>query len=74
MRYLLEKGADIVAAFDVNPSVIGKDIGEIIGGKNIGIKVTDAKEADRVLSELKPDVCVIATRSTMADLKAAFAT
>ncbi len=72
MRYLLEKGAEIVAAFDINPNVIGKDIGEIIGGKNLGIKVTDAKEADRMLAELKPDVCVIATRSTMVDLKEAF--
>ena len=72
MRYLLEKGADIVAAFDINPAVIGKDISEIIGGNNLGVKITDVKEADRVLSELKPDVCVIATRSTMADIKDAF--
>jgi hypothetical protein len=73
MRYLLEKGADIVAAFDVNPDVIGKDISEIIDkGRKLGIKVLDAKDADKVLSKLKPDVCVIATRSTMADVKGAF--
>ncbi|MDR1530634.1 MAG: dihydrodipicolinate reductase [Clostridiales bacterium] len=73
MRYLLEKGAEIVAAFDVNPQVIGKDIGEIIGGgETLGVKVSDAKDADRILAELKPDVCVIATMSTMADLKDAF--
>jgi 4-hydroxy-tetrahydrodipicolinate reductase len=72
MRYLLEKGADIVAAFDVNPDIIGKDIGEIIGGGNVGVRVSHHDEADRLLSELKPDVCVIATRSTMIDLKDAF--
>lgn len=72
MRYLLEKGAEIVAAFDINPNVIGKDIGEIIGKGNVGVKIFDARDADRVLSELKPDVCVIATRSTMADLNEAF--
>ena len=27
MRYVLEKGAELIAAFDVNPELIGKDIG-----------------------------------------------
>jgi 2,4-diaminopentanoate dehydrogenase len=73
MKYLLEKDADIVAAFDMNPMVIGKDIGEVIDcGKALGIKVSDVKDADKILSELKPDVCVIATLSKMADIKKAF--
>lgn len=73
MRYLMEKGADLVAAFDMNPAVIGKDIGEIIGdGKTYNVKVSDAKDFDAMLKELKPDVCVVATRSTMADIKESF--
>lgn len=72
MRYVLEKGAELVAAFDVNPAVVGRDIGEIMGSGSAGIKVSDAKEADKVLRELKPDVCIIATRSTMIDVKDAF--
>lgn len=74
MRYVLEKSAELVAAFDVNPAVIGKDIGEIMGTGNTGIKVSDVKDADRILGELKPDACIIATRSTMIDVKEAFTT
>ena len=74
MRYVLEKGGELVAAFDMNPDVIGKDIGELIGKSPLGITVSRASEADSILKELKPDVCIIATRSTMADLKEAFVT
>ncbi|MDQ0155468.1 NAD(P)H-dependent amine dehydrogenase family protein [Robertmurraya andreesenii] len=74
MRYLLEKGADIVAAFDVNPAVIGKDIGEIMGGAHTGVIISDVKDAGDIMAELKPDVCIVATLSTMADIEQAFAT
>jgi len=74
MRYLLEKGAEIVAAFDIAPSIIGKDIGDIIGGEKIGTKVSDVKNAGKIMAELKPDVCIVATLSTMADIKEAFVT
>ena len=74
MRYVLEKGAELVAAFDMNPSVIGKDVGEIMGTGAVGIRVSDVKEADRILGELHPDVCIIATRSTMIDVREAFTT
>ncbi|MDL2213985.1 dihydrodipicolinate reductase [Clostridia bacterium OttesenSCG-928-O13] len=72
MRYLLEKSADIVAAFDMNPAVVGKDIGDIIGSGKTGVTVTDAKDAGATMARLKPDVCVVATMSTMADIKEAF--
>ncbi|MBI9108514.1 MAG: dihydrodipicolinate reductase [Spirochaetales bacterium] len=74
MRYVLEKGGELVAAFDMNPDVIGKDVGEIIGTDPTGVLISNAANADKVFKQTKPDACIIATRSTMADLKEAFLT
>ncbi len=70
MRYVLEKGAELVGAFDMNPAIIGKDVCEIIGNDYPpqGITITAAEKADEVLGELKPDVCIVATRSTVAEI------
>lgn len=72
MRYVYEKGGEVVAAFDIDPNVIGKDIGEIIGSEPKGIKVCNVSEADSVLSSTKPDACIITTMSLMTDVKDAF--
>ena len=68
MRYVYEKGAEIVGAIDVNPEIIGKDIGEIIGnGESKGIVVTSLDNARELLQELKPDACIITTMSLLSD-------
>ncbi|WP_346946996.1 dihydrodipicolinate reductase [Clostridium sp.] len=72
MRYVYEKGAEIVVAFDLNPQVIGKDIGEIIGTEPKGVVVQDAKDADRILAQIKPDVCIVTTRSLLSELEEPF--
>ena len=72
MRYVFEKGGEVVGAIDVNPAVIGKDIGEIMGGKNIGVAVTDANNAETLLKELKPDIVIVETMSLLNDIKDAF--
>ena len=69
MRYVLEKGGEVVGAIDVNPAVIGKDIGEIIGGDNLGVKVIDFKDAESMLKQTKPDVCIVETMSLLSDLE-----
>ncbi|MCF4115161.1 MULTISPECIES: NAD(P)H-dependent amine dehydrogenase family protein [Dethiosulfovibrio] len=72
MRYVYEKGGEIVAAFDMNPAVIGKDIGEIIGTGKKGVKVLPASEADATLGSIKPDACIVTTMSLMKDLNDPF--
>lgn len=69
MRYVYEKGAEIVGAVDVNPDVIGKDIGEIIGCENKGVIVKDAKDARNVLQETKADIVIVTTMSLLKDLE-----
>ena len=69
MRYCFEKGAEVVGAIDINPKVIGKDIGEIIAdGKNDrGVKISSKEDAKELLSSLKPDICIITTMSLLND-------
>ena len=71
IRYAIEKGAELVAAFDINPDLFGKDACEVVGDgyPATGVSVSPAEEADAILGELKPDVCIIATRSTVAELE-----
>lgn len=68
MRYVYEKGAEIVGALDINPNVIGKDIGEIIGTENKGILVSSVENAEQLLRELHPDICIVTTMSLLSDL------
>ena len=69
MRYMLEKGVEIVGAIDINPDIIGKDIGEILERENLGVTVTDAKNAEEMLKNTKPDICVVTTRSLIGELE-----
>ena len=68
MRYVYEKGGEVVGAADINPKVIGKDIGEIIGSEPKGVKVSDAANLENVLRETKPDVCIVETMSLLSDV------
>lgn len=71
MRYVYEKGGEVVGAVDLNPDVIGKDIGEIMGGEQKGIKVTALENAEEMLKQVKPDICVVETRSLFSEVQEA---
>ncbi len=69
MRYVYEKGGEIVAAIDINPNVIGKDIGEIMESENKGVKVESIENAEKVLKETNPDIVIVTTMSLIKDVE-----
>lgn len=69
MRYVLEKGGEVVGAIDVNPKVIGKDIGAVMGKADMGVKVTALDEAEEMLKTTKPDIAIVTTMSLIKDVK-----
>jgi hypothetical protein len=62
-KHLLEKqGIDIVAALDIDPQKLTKDLGEVLQlGKETGITITD--NVEETLEETRPDIVVHATSS-----------
>lgn len=68
MKYAMEKGMEIVGAIDRNADIIGKDIGTIIGSEDVGVKVTDVKNAKTLLEEVHPDICIVTTMSLIQDV------
>ena len=71
MRYVLEKGGEVVGAIDVNPNVIGKDIGTIMEKEPMNVKVTSLEDAEAMLKEVKPDICIVETMSLIKDVEEA---
>ena len=68
MRYALEKGVNIVGAFDINPDLIGKDISFVMETKkNTGVKIQDAKTLDKFLKNNQVDVAIVTTTSLFSE-------
>ena len=69
MRYVLEKGGEIVGAIDVNPAVIGRDIGNVMGKEDMGVKVTSLEDAEEMLKRTSPDIAIVTTMSLIKDVE-----
>lgn len=68
MRYALEKGALIVGACDINPNVIGKDIGDILETEKKGVIIEHINNLEDMLKESKPDIAIVTTMSLLNDV------
>ena len=71
LRYLYEKGAEIVGAIDMNPELDGKDVGKV-AGLGFKINVPISSNPEKVFSECDADACIIATRSLVPEVYDAF--
>ena len=69
MRYVIDNGSEIVGAVDINPNVIGKDIGDIMGTDKKGVVVENVANAEQMLMTLKPDCVIVTTMSLLADVE-----
>jgi 4-hydroxy-tetrahydrodipicolinate reductase len=63
-HFLNKEGVEIVGAIDINPTILGKDLGEVLSRDKINVKISD--DVDDVIKSTNPD---IVCHTTMSYLK-----
>lgn len=68
VRYALEKGLKIVGAFDIDNSLIGKDLSVVLDSDSpLKVKIKHADEFDAFLQSHEVDIVVVTTTSIFAE-------
>ena len=68
VRYCVERGMEIVGAFDIDESKFGTDIGEFAEIGKLNVQIEDCrKDLVNRLKALQPDVVIITTMSLLSD-------
>lgn len=68
MRYIYEKGGEVVGAVDINPSLIGEDIGVVMETDQKGIIINPVENLNEVIENTEPNIAIVTTMSILNDI------
>ncbi|KAJ3330626.1 hypothetical protein HDU93_000295 [Gonapodya sp. JEL0774] len=70
-KYVLQNGGEIVLIVDRNAARVGKTVGDLTSDlpSISSLVVTPPSDAAAAIAATKPDICILATRSTLKELE-----